>query len=634
MSRPTTFTLNSGCSLATGLLFAGLGSAPGTTTYTDSSAGAHDGTLIGFTGAGNLPSDRWALDGTLSRYALGFNGATDYVDCGTPSSWTGVGSFTLAAWIYRDPSQSNGLYQVFGDNGASSVSGWGLQVYNDSERGMTDDGTHTALTGWASALTKGTWYHVAITYDSTSGVVTCYLNGADDGGTHTNVAGILNPGANKVIVGARNNGTGNWWIGKIADPMAWSRILTGTEITALADPANVNLTVSGTALISPPPAVTLIDDSQAGAAFHGGWSLSGSFPALATGDHYHVATASGASTWVTYTFTGLTANTTYRIGITYYTDSNLAADSLVYVYDDTTGTTQLGDAVTINQYSASQIGSPALDTIWTPPSPFDQTRPWKILGTFTTGASSTALRVVFVAGASVNGTSVWADADAVWLQPASDSVPSDSSVTLIAPNDARFCYPGRWNVDGTAATTINQGAGVTFAWTGPRCDSYWRSIGRTSPDVLVSLDGNTPVRHTLSSTAGAISLTGADGPHQAFFWAIPALGTYAGGYITTQWSGLDGAVQFLGTDTSYAAPGTAPACPTWWSSSATRSRRACASSTTARRIATRATRTRPSRSRGWPVSRSPPCRWCAGMAARESRPPAPTGHRSPTRPSR
>ena len=104
-SRPDDFDLNTNSVLAQGLVFAGLGRFVGSTHYHDSSLYKNNGTLTGYTGAGNTPADKWQWDATLRRWMLGFKYPSGNMVV-TGKSLSGVAG-TWGFWIYPTYKFSN-----------------------------------------------------------------------------------------------------------------------------------------------------------------------------------------------------------------------------------------------------------------------------------------------------------------------------------------------------------------------------------------------------------------------------------------------------------------------------------------------------------------------------------------------
>ena len=234
--RPEEFRINYDAPLAEGLVFAGLGGhgCVGSMVYPDSSLYANHGKLTNMDAATD-----WVWSPELQRWMR------EHVES-IPSqhvalTWTiDLGTLhTIAGWLngYYDGNICGSPYDAVG---ASSV-------WVDSRSGTC---TYAAQ-GWNvtySELTYPTgWTHLAVTRIPNK--VELFLNGKSYGAKDmTGTARVFK----LVNLGAAT--LNNWrdWNGGLGDECAWTRVLSASEISALADPSNVDLRVSGVPLILPP----------------------------------------------------------------------------------------------------------------------------------------------------------------------------------------------------------------------------------------------------------------------------------------------------------------------------------------------------------------------------------------------
>jgi hypothetical protein len=136
----------------------------------DSSGNDNTGTLV------NSPT--WTT-GQING-ALSFNGVNQYVDGGSGPTIDNLSARTITAWIKLNSYGESSLGRIL-DKGTST--GWAFLVNNnDISNGLTfEQGFSVNMGSWglANVLSTGTWYHVAVVYDSssTSNVPTFYVNG-------------------------------------------------------------------------------------------------------------------------------------------------------------------------------------------------------------------------------------------------------------------------------------------------------------------------------------------------------------------------------------------------------------------------------------------------------------------------
>ena len=238
------------------------------------SADIADG-LIGYwpldEGAGITTADmspaEYAFDGTLVGgptwtggqfgNALNFDGTDDYVVCAEREG-TGPGTypeelmpenFTVSCWTKLD---SFVYFSSFVGNGMDTGSNeCGFFLYNVGWVGAngqdfglalrTESGSMLYLES-PSTYDAGTWYHVAVTYDSTTSEAKLYVDGSDvgvdvDGSTSGAIVWVSPTSGNypeRFAIGVwLDPGYDLWVDGTIDDVAYWDRPLTEDEISAI-----------------------------------------------------------------------------------------------------------------------------------------------------------------------------------------------------------------------------------------------------------------------------------------------------------------------------------------------------------------------------------------------------------------
>ena len=163
--------------------------------------------------------------------ALSFNGTSDYVDAGNPSSLQfGTGDFSLSAWI--KPSVDADVYKraIISTSGGTGYifayinAGGGNQLYVE-----TYDGTFNPYGYSTSVVTKNAWNYVTLV--RTGGLYKFYINGISSG-TVVDTAGNIVNAANFTIGRATNPG-GDYFPGSIDDVRIYNTALDQTAIDAL-----------------------------------------------------------------------------------------------------------------------------------------------------------------------------------------------------------------------------------------------------------------------------------------------------------------------------------------------------------------------------------------------------------------
>jgi len=202
-----------------------LGEASGT-TMTDSSGNGRNGTYSGGVTlgvAGLLTGD--------ANTAADFNGSTQYGDI-TDGAWMDVTTVTLEAWIKPDDLSAlrfivaRDLGNFDGDNGRF----WHLRVTSDGKPELifwaSDGGSAQFVTG-PTALTVGTRYHLAGTYDGSVGRL--YVNGSQVATASASGAIPILPNAAVIRVAGSPPG-GQFFDGVIDEVAIYSGALSATRI--------------------------------------------------------------------------------------------------------------------------------------------------------------------------------------------------------------------------------------------------------------------------------------------------------------------------------------------------------------------------------------------------------------------
>lgn len=192
------------------------------TTAADSSGNANTGSLLGT----SIPT--WVAPGKIGVAMLNFGG-TGYVGCGAGATLDGT-AYTLAAWI-RASSFANSYNLVIGCAGAKyrqlfvKSNGKLAAYFNPSGGNTFYDGTG------ANTLSTSTWYHLAMTYSASTGLIG-YVNAGVDGTAAANGAMQTGGGGDTTI--SIDLGTPNRFCnGDLDDVRLYTRALTATDITTL-----------------------------------------------------------------------------------------------------------------------------------------------------------------------------------------------------------------------------------------------------------------------------------------------------------------------------------------------------------------------------------------------------------------
>ncbi len=221
--------------------------APSSPTAADASGFDNDGTLNG-------DADFASSSGKFGN-AVTLDGSGDFVEVPDATPLDIPGSFTVEAWVELDVLKLSGVHNIIAKEKSSLPLdvNYNMHVLNGkvflaltfdsaasvgsviSGTGGCDPGGCFVMGG--TALTAGTFHHVAGVYDDTSKKMTVYLNGGIDGEVTYSTTGSPKTNDESVRIGKRNAfSSGTELDGKIDEMHLWARALSSGEIGFLAAP--------------------------------------------------------------------------------------------------------------------------------------------------------------------------------------------------------------------------------------------------------------------------------------------------------------------------------------------------------------------------------------------------------------
>lgn len=255
--RPPEFRINPGSQLWSGLALAVLGHTPGSIIVKDSGPIGLVGKLVG-----TIPEDSWRWLEPIKRFGMYFDGVDDYVVFSPTPYWPGA-PLSLCAYVTNDYTANNaGAAIVYTHMGGLQQSVWGIRYpdglfLGDSNKQVYLGGTFV-----------NTIRHVASVADATTQYG--YSNGVYKGSA---LNALSFPGPRTYALGLRGASWAPLWKGLIADVLIFFRIITPSEIAALADPSNVDLRVGGVPLILPPRRRLFTTAVATGPTFNPAWAM-------------------------------------------------------------------------------------------------------------------------------------------------------------------------------------------------------------------------------------------------------------------------------------------------------------------------------------------------------------------------
>jgi hypothetical protein len=202
----------------------------------DESGNGNNGTVTGAT----LTTDRFGQANSAYLFS------NSYIEVQPLSTLNGATNFSLCAWVYLDPTASNGQNYVL-SRGWDYSNGFNLYV-NQNGAAQIINGFYTFQKFSTVQPMKGNWHQVVVSRSGST--VNFYMDGSLDT-THTYSAPV---GTNSELfyigvhkwIGQQPGYYPYYFKGKIDDVGIWNRALTQQEVTALYNNFNCNVTASAT----------------------------------------------------------------------------------------------------------------------------------------------------------------------------------------------------------------------------------------------------------------------------------------------------------------------------------------------------------------------------------------------------
>jgi hypothetical protein len=156
-----------------------------------------------------------------------FDGVDDSIDL---PSFTGISaSFTVAAWIRSD--LFSGVITVLDSrNDTAPNDGFYFGFIGSKVWNIVDAGASAGNTQSTTSLSTNQWYHIASTW--AGGNILVYVNGADDNGSPTSLAGTLSI-TDAAAVGVNTSSGTDFFDGDLDDVRIYSTALTAAQIGAI-----------------------------------------------------------------------------------------------------------------------------------------------------------------------------------------------------------------------------------------------------------------------------------------------------------------------------------------------------------------------------------------------------------------
>ncbi|AUS05370.1 LamG-like jellyroll fold domain-containing protein [Pseudotamlana carrageenivorans] len=150
-------------------------------------------------------------------YALNFDGVDDYVE--TPNVLDDLSEITLMCWIKPESDGSTQQFVIGQDN-------FNIQLNSTN---ITANINGTSVGSSTTSLQQGVWIHVAVTYNTATGLANMYINGNHL--VDSKVVGKpLSTSANNFTIGKNPDGNDLYFKGEIDEVRIFNEVLTALDI--------------------------------------------------------------------------------------------------------------------------------------------------------------------------------------------------------------------------------------------------------------------------------------------------------------------------------------------------------------------------------------------------------------------
>ena len=166
----------------------------------------------------NGPTFSAANQGTIL-----FDGTNDYVGSFS-SQISGTDSKTICAFIYPTTTSRAGICGI-----RNGLNGWVFTINRTSPGDLTYFHTTGTTCEVAAGITTNKWWHISVTYSTSTATVVLYKNGVQVGSPTTSVSSMVSSAFNGVV-GDEDATVTTPFKGNIASLQIYNRALAASEI--------------------------------------------------------------------------------------------------------------------------------------------------------------------------------------------------------------------------------------------------------------------------------------------------------------------------------------------------------------------------------------------------------------------
>lgn len=193
----------------------------GSTVWNDLTTNKNIGTLT------NSPTFNSENGGSIV-----FNGSNHYINLGNVNLGLDLINKSFCAWVYLGASLANptGVIDKDFDTSPGVYGGWGFWIQSNRKLWWWNTSNQDILDTGSSTIGTNVWTHIAVTYNSTSKTATFYINGSQNSSISNNSISEISSGTTNLVIGAFRNATSAFLNGRIANVMAYNKVLSASEV--------------------------------------------------------------------------------------------------------------------------------------------------------------------------------------------------------------------------------------------------------------------------------------------------------------------------------------------------------------------------------------------------------------------
>jgi hypothetical protein len=190
-------------------------------SWYDVSTGATTGTLV------NGPTFNTSNGGSLV-----FDGTNDYANFGNQNLGLNLINKSFSAWVYLGSTLANptGVIDKEFDTSPGVYGGWGFWVGSDRKLWWWNTSNQDIRDTGPTTIGTNVWCNIAVTYNASTKTASFYINGTLNSSASNSSINELSSGTQPLYIGTIRSVTGNYLNGRIANVLAYNRVLSATEI--------------------------------------------------------------------------------------------------------------------------------------------------------------------------------------------------------------------------------------------------------------------------------------------------------------------------------------------------------------------------------------------------------------------